>query len=42
MKADAGGRELFSGFHFGLDDWGNWRLNTFCHVRGDEESRFAR
>ena len=27
MKADAGGRELFSGFHFGMDDWGNWRLN---------------
>jgi hypothetical protein len=27
MKADAGGRELFSGFHFGLNDWGNWRLN---------------
>jgi hypothetical protein len=22
MKADAGGRELFSGIHFGLDDWG--------------------
>jgi hypothetical protein len=20
MKADAGGRELFSGFHFGMDD----------------------
>jgi hypothetical protein len=28
MKADAGGRELFSGIHFGLDDWGIWRLNT--------------
>jgi hypothetical protein len=27
MKADTGGRELFSGFHFGMDDWGNWRLN---------------
>jgi hypothetical protein len=27
MKADAGGRELFSGFHFALDVWGNWRLN---------------
>jgi hypothetical protein len=27
MKADAGGRELFSGFHFGMDDWGIWRLN---------------
>jgi hypothetical protein len=27
MKADAGGRELFSGFHFGMDDWDNWRLN---------------
>jgi len=27
MKADAGGRERFSGFHFGLDDWGIWRLN---------------
>jgi hypothetical protein len=27
MKADAGGRELFSGFHFGMDDWGNLRLN---------------
>jgi hypothetical protein len=23
MKADAGGRELFSGFHFGMDDWAN-------------------
>jgi hypothetical protein len=22
MKADAGGRELFSGIHFGMDDWG--------------------
>jgi hypothetical protein len=21
MKADAGGRELFSGIHFGVDDW---------------------
>jgi hypothetical protein len=30
MKADAGGRELFSGFHFGMDDWGNWRLNPRC------------
>ena len=28
MKADAGGRELFSGFHFGMDDWGDWRLNS--------------
>jgi len=28
MKADAGGRELFSGIHFGMDDWGNWRLNS--------------
>jgi hypothetical protein len=27
MKADAGGRELFSGFHFGMDDWGKGRLN---------------
>ena len=26
MKVDAGGRELFSGFHFGMDDWGIWRL----------------
>jgi hypothetical protein len=26
MKADAGGRELFSGFHFGMDDCGN----EFC------------
>jgi hypothetical protein len=26
MKADAGGRELFSGFHFGMDDCGIWRL----------------
>ncbi len=25
MKADAGGRELFSGFQFGMDDWGIWR-----------------
>jgi hypothetical protein len=22
----AGGRELFSGIHFGMDDWGEWRL----------------
>ena len=29
MKADAGGRERFSGFHFGLDVWGKWGLN-FC------------
>jgi hypothetical protein len=29
MKADAGGRELFSGFHFGMDDWGNSRLNLW-------------
>ena len=21
---------FFSGFHFGMDDWGNWRLNTFA------------
>jgi hypothetical protein len=34
MKADAGGRELFSGFHFGMDDWGNWRLN--CDVNDSE------
>ena len=27
MKVDAGGRELFSDFHFGMDDWGIWRLN---------------
>ena len=27
MKADAGGRELFSGFQFGMDDWGIWRFN---------------
>jgi hypothetical protein len=39
LKADAGGfvaskrsedgRELFSGIHLGLDDWGNWRFNLF-------------
>jgi hypothetical protein len=22
-KSDEGGRELFSGIHFGMDDWGN-------------------
>jgi hypothetical protein len=22
-KSDAGGRELFSGIHFAMDDWGN-------------------
>jgi hypothetical protein len=25
--SDAGGRELFSGIQFGMDDWGYWRLN---------------
>jgi hypothetical protein len=29
-KSDDGGRELFSGIHFGMDDWGNWRLNEFA------------
>ena len=23
------GWELFSCIHFGMDDWGNWRLNLF-------------
>jgi hypothetical protein len=33
MKADAGGRELFSGFQFGMDDWGNGRLNFLLAVQ---------
>jgi len=32
MKADAGGREFFSGFHFGMDDWGNGRLPSRSDV----------
>ncbi len=29
MKADAGGRELFSGIQFGMDDWGE-RARLAC------------
>jgi hypothetical protein len=33
MKADAGGRELFSGIQFGMDDGGNWRLSFSSELR---------
>jgi hypothetical protein len=40
MKADAGGRERFSGFHFGMDDWGNWRLNFQPRMNTDGHGFF--
>jgi hypothetical protein len=40
-KSDAGGRELFSGFHFAMDVWGNWRLN-FLSREGREGGEVRR
>jgi hypothetical protein len=33
-KSDASGRELFSGIHFGMDDWGIWRLKIYACFAG--------
>jgi hypothetical protein len=31
---------LFSGFHFGMDDWGNWRLNFQPRMNTDGHGFF--